>query len=392
MTWSRVLVPTDLSTESARAADTCLDLPGPPSLLLVHIGEPGPALESEAERLRALGVAVEVRAIAQAERTIANALLETATEEGIDLVAIGARGHGRAVDRLLGSVSDAVVRRAQTDVLVVRGRRTGPLLARVLVPTDLSTTSVEAARRLAASGAVSEGVLLRVGSDTPDELGALASELGWRTLTRSGAVVAEVIGSAIEMDATAVALCRVGGADAITGVPLGPVAEGVAFAAPCPVLVQLPRATLVLAVRELGSAEFPLADEVWRDYHQTRGDPAIDRIFALFAGRTIAALGRCRRHPDGYEVDAVFTPTPFRGKGYARRVMVGLVEACQNEDLYMYAVRGLEPFYGEFGFAPIPESSLPPSIRTRYTWAVGDMEAAEVTPMVRPAGWYARDD
>ena len=58
----------------------------------------------------------------------------------------------------------------------------------------------------------------------------------------------------------------------------------------------------------------------------------------------------------------------------------------------MYSVADLEPFYAAFGFVLIPETELPPTVRERYTWAAGDMEAAEVTPMRRPAGWYARDD
>ncbi len=391
MTWTRVLVPTDLSAESERAADACLDLPGRPLLLLVHVGDPSPALDTEADRLRALGATVETRATARGERTIANTLLEMVHEEAADLVVIGARGRGRALDRLLGSVSEAVLRGAQIDVLVVRGRCGSPLFARVLAPTDLSPTSVEAAERLAATGAVGEGILLHVGPDA-DGLEAIAAGLGWRALNRKAPVVAGLIGAALEEEATAIALCRVGGADAVAGIPLGPVAEGVALTAPCPVLLAYPRAILTLAVRELGSAEFPLADEVWRDYHETRGDPAVDRVFALFAGGTIGALARCRRHPDGHEVDAVFTPPPFRGRGYARHVLSGLVEACHNEDLFMYSVADLEPFYAAFGFVLIPETELPPTVRERYTWAAGDMEAAEVTPMRRPAGWYARDD
>ena len=389
MTWTRVLVPSDLSAESARAADACLDLPGRPVLLLVHVGDPSPALEAEADRLRARGAEVEVRTAARGERTVANALIDTARDMTADLVVIGARGRGRALDRLLGSVSEAVLRRAEIDVLVVRGRCGGPLLARVLVPTDLSPTSVEAAERLAATGAVGEGILLHVGPDA-DVLATTAGSLGWRALNRTGPVVAGAIGAALEVEATLIALCRVGGADAVTGIPLGRVAEGVALAAPCPVLVAHPRATLSLSVRELGSPEFPLADEVWRDYHETRGDPVLDRVFALFVDDTVGALARCRRHPDGCEVDAVFTPTPLRGRGYARRVVAGLVEACHNEDLFMYSVAGLEPFYAGFGFAEIPQADLPPSVRARYDWAAGDMEAARVTPMCRPAGWYGR--
>jgi len=140
-----------------------------------------------------------------------------------------------------------------------------------------------------------------------------------------------------------------------------------------------------LAVRELESAEFPLATEVWRDYHGTWGDPAIDRVFALFADRALRALAMCRRHPDGCEVDAVFTPMPFRGRGYARRVVAGLVDACHDEDLFMYALAGLEPFYAGFGFVPISETDLPPTIRARYDWTVGDGRPSRITPMRRRA-------
>jgi N-acetylglutamate synthase-like GNAT family acetyltransferase len=52
----------------------------------------------------------------------------------------------------------------------------------------------------------------------------------------------------------------------------------------------------------------------------------------------------------------------------------------------MYAVRHLTAFYASFGFVPIPETDLPPTIRERYTWAAGNLEGAEVQPMVRKAG------
>jgi len=394
MTWRCVLVATDLSEESARAADACAGLPGRPPLVLVRVVDtdgPSPALEAERARLRGRGAEIRVRSVVREGRTVANAVLEAAAEEGADLVAVGARGRGRAFDRLLGSVSEAVLRGGQTDVLVVRGRTAGPLLARVLVPSEVSATSVEAARRLVSGGGVGGGVLLYVGEETPDGLTALADELGLTASVRSGEVVPAILAAATEEEATLVALCRVGERDAVAGVPLGSVAGEAALAAPCPVLVAYPRAALTVRVRELLSSEFPLADAVWRDYHETRGDPAIDRVFGLFVDRTIVALARCRRHPDGYELDAVFTPEMFRGRGYARRVVGALVEACQNEDLYMHAVQGLEGFYAGFGFAPIPESRLPPTIRSRYGWAAGDMVSAGVTPMLRSAGWFARD-
>jgi len=159
----------------------------------------------------------------------------------------------------------------------------------------------------------------------------------------------------------------------------------IAFVGPCLARVPPSPPIPVLSVRELDSAEFPSATEVWRDYYGTWGDPTIDRVFALFADWTLSALAMCRRHPDGCEVDAVYTPVPYRGRGYARRVMAGLVEACHDEDLYMYAVTGLEPFYASFGFTPITEDDLPPTIRARYDWTVGGTEAAKITPMLRSA-------
>ncbi|OPY38648.1 MAG: hypothetical protein A4E35_00432 [Methanoregula sp. PtaU1.Bin051] len=139
-------------------------------------------------------------------------------------------------------------------------------------------------------------------------------------------------------------------------------------------------------IRELRSDEFSYANEVWRDYHETTGDPATDRVFAVFTAGRIVSLARCRWHPDGYEVDGIFTPDTFRHRGYSRMAVAALVEACHNEDLYMHSVLHLTGFYTKFGFAPIEEKDLPPTIRDRYTWATGNLEGAEVRPMKRPAG------
>ncbi|MDD1718851.1 MAG: ATP-binding protein [Methanoregulaceae archaeon] len=138
-------------------------------------------------------------------------------------------------------------------------------------------------------------------------------------------------------------------------------------------------------VQELLSEEFPLADILWIDYHQTKGDPKIDRIFAAFADGEMVSLARCRKHPDGYAVDGVFTPVNKRGHGYANAVVWGLVEACGHETLYMHAVKNLTTFYSHFGFSPIGEHELPPTIRERYAWAGGQMEGADVCPMKRNA-------
>ena len=136
-------------------------------------------------------------------------------------------------------------------------------------------------------------------------------------------------------------------------------------------------------VKELVSREFPLAETLWIDYHNTKGNPLSDRIFGAFSGNELVSVARCKRHPDGSEVDGVFTPDRFRGKGYANAAVWGLIEACGGNTLYMHSVANLTGFYGHYGFVPIPEQELPDTIRERYAWAQGEMAGANVCPMRR---------
>jgi len=120
------------------------------------------------------------------------------------------------------------------------------------------------------------------------------------------------------------------------------------------------------------------------------GDPATDRIFAVFFQGEIVSLARCRRHADGYEVDGVFTPEEQRGHGYAGMAMDALVEACQHDTLFMYALLDLAGWYRKYGFAPIGEDELPPKIRERYAFANGELQGANVLPMKREPGRLKR--
>ncbi|MEI6840970.1 MAG: ATP-binding protein [Methanomicrobiales archaeon] len=140
-----------------------------------------------------------------------------------------------------------------------------------------------------------------------------------------------------------------------------------------------------IPVKELLSDEFHLAESLWTDYHGTKGNPEIDRIFAAYHENFPVSLARCRRHTDGYELDAVFTPEPMRGHGFAKAAVSGLVEACGKNTLYMHSVLHLVDFYRQFGFIPIEEKDLPPTIRDRYAWAGGELEGADVRPMRRDA-------
>jgi len=73
---------------------------------------------------------------------------------------------------------------------------------------------------------------------------------------------------------------------------------------------------LSVALTNLPFPKFPLEKEVWSHYHQQELNPAEDRIFG-----TVVEAMNCRRcagsrlHPDGHEVDSVFTLEEFRGRG-----------------------------------------------------------------------------
>ncbi|NTW92318.1 MAG: GNAT family N-acetyltransferase, partial [Methanoregulaceae archaeon] len=107
--------------------------------------------------------------------------------------------------------------------------------------------------------------------------------------------------------------------------------------------------------------------------------------FGVFVEGTLVCLARCRRHPGGSEVDGVFTLEEFRGRGYAKEVMEILVAACGREPLYMHSTLQLTEFYGGFGFQGISEQELPPDIRARFDFAMGEMQGSNVQPMMRPA-------
>ena len=143
-----------------------------------------------------------------------------------------------------------------------------------------------------------------------------------------------------------------------------------------------------VTVRELTPAEMVRAEkELWIHYHQQKADRVHDRLFAVFSGQRIIGVARCSRHEDGLEVDAVYVLDEYRLRGFARSVMVLLIEECgRNETLYMHSKTELVTFYGSLGFRLIPESELPKSIRERFDFVMGDLDSIRVTPMRREPG------
>ena len=80
-------------------------------------------LSTLAGRVGAAGVAVSWRAVVHASN--ADTIIRVATEENADLIAMTTRGAGGADRVIFGSVADAVVRNASSNVLVLRPPTTG---------------------------------------------------------------------------------------------------------------------------------------------------------------------------------------------------------------------------------------------------------------------------
>ncbi|PKL61849.1 MAG: GCN5 family acetyltransferase [Methanomicrobiales archaeon HGW-Methanomicrobiales-2] len=406
----KVLIPTDFSAASAAMAERVGEIPGVHEVVLFHaLTSAGrdpvdEALRRMQELVQRQGIAAEV-AIAEDDGTsVSTRILRAAAERGVDLIAMGLRDQGLLRNLFSGNVAATVLRDTRIHVLIVpqSGGGRPPLFTRLLVPTDLAALTPQVRSVLKDPAGDGTAVLLHVvepGQETELEAGGRLAALknalspGGReieALVRSGSPARTICAVADEIGASAVIIPRIGKRDAAGSAPLGSVTSAVLECVKPPVLVLAVSVHLQIEVRELRSEEFALAEEIWIDYHGLKADPETDRIFGVFANDTLVSVARCRRHPDGYEVDGVFTPVRFRGRGYARRAMDALVEACQHDILYMHSVRNLVDFYAAYGFVSIPESDLPPTIRARYAFALGEMEGANVQPMRRAAGSFRR--
>ncbi len=161
---ARIVVATDFSPTASQVLDRALDLARrhESEIALVHVVQPDlptlaspemmvvppdyesrlsdasrDALEREAGRVRAAGIAVSVHL----EHGVpAQRITERANALGADLIAIGARGHTRFEHLLLGSVVESVVRTAQQPVLTIHPEDRRPVepVGTLLFPTDLS--------------------------------------------------------------------------------------------------------------------------------------------------------------------------------------------------------------------------------------------------------------
>jgi nucleotide-binding universal stress UspA family protein len=137
--FEKVLVTTDFSAyaESIRPllegmVETCCD-----DITLLHVQEEGDewagALEAELEKERAAHKLEKLRELASCletrcrtvetrleEGSPVSTILRVAEEIGASLIVVGALGHRRVAEKLLGGVAESVVNHSQVPVLVVR--------------------------------------------------------------------------------------------------------------------------------------------------------------------------------------------------------------------------------------------------------------------------------
>ncbi|MDD1662181.1 MAG: GNAT family N-acetyltransferase [Methanomicrobiales archaeon] len=428
----RVLLPVDFSPYTERTVQCIGEIPGIEDLILLNVLESGPDRSTpsgqhtiEARIREALGRLEQLKAgiggpdrpvrVLVHERVhddVAETILSVAKKEKVDLIALGAKGRTLR-SLLLGSVSAAVLANAKTGVLVVHDRAldAGEALrkycvsafAKVLCPVDFSKPSLDTVESLPSLVHIGEVILLHVlpadvnGRDLPiarknaekrlEELKEGLEEKGLRVRTNIslGRPAEIILKTAEEEDASLVILTRFGKKDYVQAIGIGHTAADVGEKARQPVLIHYPVLHYEVMTRELKPDEFPIAEEIWLWYHKQKTDPSTDRIFATFADGVPAGVARCRRHPDGLEVDGVFVLEEFRNRGYARRIIDALIQACGKETLYMHSTLELVPFYHAFGFETIAEQELPKTIRERYSFAMGDLKMAQVQPMRRKA-------
>jgi nucleotide-binding universal stress UspA family protein/N-acetylglutamate synthase-like GNAT family acetyltransferase len=280
------------------------------------------------------------------------------------------------------------------------------VFSRVLCPVDFSKPSRELLTWIKRIPIISEIVFLHVIKsaesreelqkailEAEENLGLLRDEfnrdcrdLEVKINVEFGNPAEKICSVAREEDVTLIAIPRHGKSDYITNIPLGSTVAEVAKRSQRPVFVRSPHIVLEVQVRELFWNEFSLAEKIWRKYHGQHADRVNDRIFGVFVEGSPVAVARCKRHPDGLEVDGVFVLNDFRGRGYARLAVEELVNNCGSEPLYMHSTLELVEFYGSFGFREIDESELPDTIRERFNFAKGELEGANVSPMRRLPG------
>jgi len=190
--FEKVLFPTDFSAYAKKTLECVAGFPGARDVILFHVveearsprggGEIGDTfyragenfLKEEKRYLENLSQNLRVTTAVKESSDTAGAIIETAGEQGVSLIVIGARGNSLVGGILLGSVSMAVLRRSRTSVLIMRHKIIDDMkaktyamfcpmiLLRVLCPIDFSKYSDTAIDLISTMKGVGEVILLHV--------------------------------------------------------------------------------------------------------------------------------------------------------------------------------------------------------------------------------------
>lgn len=363
--------------------------------------------------LESLGVPARAIVELADDNDICSTLLGVAARERASLLVLRAAPRPKFLSVFLESTTLRILKRCtMQDVLLYPAGPEEPgmdafaippaqdLFSRVLCPVDLSSFGREAATWVAGMHSVSEVILVHVipphktaddwmmrhnAEENLADLKQSIERVGLSVTVRveEGDPAYEIARVAREQGVSLVLMSRSSLANVVRSNELGATVAHVADRLACPLLVRRPRARLQVHSRELDASEFGIAEELWTRYRHQKADRENDRVFAVYLEGEPVSVAWCKRHPDGLEVDGVFTLEPFRRREYARRAVATLIEACGDEPLYMHATLELVEFYTSMGFIPIPEDELPPTIKARFDFALGDLEGANACPMRR---------
>ena len=192
--FTRVLVATDFSAHADYTLRCIGQIPGMEEILLVHVINGTPAgtgifqdhqpspreqarsiLEEKRQFLEQMtGVPVRQQILEAKDGDIAGAIIRSAYTENISLIVMGGRGKGLLAGYILGSVSEGVIQRSNTDVLIIHFRGTknpdeaGPdkfcrnVFSDVLCPVDFSRPSEKTLEYAGSLGCIRHMTLLHV--------------------------------------------------------------------------------------------------------------------------------------------------------------------------------------------------------------------------------------
>ncbi|MGA9097770.1 MAG: universal stress protein, partial [Methanotrichaceae archaeon] len=188
--FEKVLIPVDFSKHARKVIECIGDISGLKEVVLLNVVARDPLarvwspgdevkeamkkLEAEKNRLEKVGLKVKVRAEPALEGSVGEVIKRVGDEEGVSLVAMGARGRSILSGMLLGSVSTDELRYGDKDLLIMRYKsldgKEGEVLetfctrlfTKVLCPIDFSEAGMAALNVIKAGKIADEVVLLHV--------------------------------------------------------------------------------------------------------------------------------------------------------------------------------------------------------------------------------------